>query len=220
MQNVNSDNWFKRFLRFLIGGFIRKVINHFLFDIGSFMGLLVLLWTFYCGIGDRIFPRTEADLVNPGNVIYPLAWLEALQNFDFLIIFFPFLFFTVAVLVHRFWDRWYLLIPTILLSGVFDYIVALISSKNIYDYRESTDEFYSGTWSPIFGGDDYLGHVLIVMVCGIGGSVALGALYHVLHDLIKDPIKVSINNEVSINNTDIEESDIDNIEESDIDTGV
>ena len=211
MQNVNSDNLFKRLLRFLIGGLIRKAINNLLFDIGSLMGLLVFIWTFYCGIGDRIFPRTEADLVNPGNIIYPLAWWEAIQNGDFLIIFFPFLFFTVAVLVHRFWGRWYLLIPTILLSGAFDYIVALISSKSIHDYRESTDVFYGGTWSPIFGGEDYLGHVLIVIVCGIGGSVALGTLYHTLHDLIKDPIGGSITS------TDIEEPDIDIIEEPTID---
>ena len=175
--------WIKAKLAALaITNLLFRFLRKFVFDGTVFLGLFIFLWSFYCGIAERIFASHE--LVNPENIINTLAYRNIL---DLVIVFFPFIFFGISVLIHRYWGVKKVVIPAITVGLLLDYTVALVSSNNIHHYRSANDENYAGLWNPLLGGVDYVGHVSIVMLCGIGGSIILGCIYRAikLEDLDK-----------------------------------
>ena len=130
-------------------------------------------------MGNRIFPTEGTALASSSDIVNPLAYQTAIDNRNLLVLFFPFIFLCVAMLVHYYWGQWKPLGCVLLFIFVFDFVVAIASSKKIHEYFSLNDrEYNKESWSFFFGGTGYWPHVLVVIFCGFGTSIAAGALYH------------------------------------------
>lgn len=181
----------KSILKFSLKNVINTVVRHLLgsqlVDSGILMGIFAFLWFFYCAVADRIFPTADTVLESSPGIVNPLAYQTAFANFDdsnWLVLLFPFIFFSLIILVHHLWGKWRWFGVTLGLIFVFDCVVALVSSRKVHEYLLLNARDYEGRWSFRFWASDYNAHVAIVVLCGFGVSFAAGVLYHTLKDVV------------------------------------
>ena len=181
----------KSILRFslkkVINTFVRHVLGSRLVDSGVLIGVFAFLWFFYCAVADRIFPTVDTVLASSPGIVNPLAYQTAFANFDnsnWLVLLFPFIFFSLIILVHHLWGKWKWFGVTLGLIFVFDCVVALVSSRKVHEYLLLNARDYEGAWSFLFWKSDYNAHFAIVVLCGFGTSFAAGMLYHALKEIV------------------------------------
>ena len=163
--------------------YLIKLVKTHRFAGVTLIGLSMFLWAFYCGIAERIFHSSK--MVNSTEIINTLAFQHAIVSNGFVgditILFFPFLFFGISILIHNPDVKRWLIIFSVIFGVLLDITVALVSSNNIHHFRRINDENYSGSWKiHHFGGVDYLGHVIIVVLCGMCSIIVLGGLYEIV----------------------------------------
>ena len=142
-------------------------------------GLLGFLWFFYGAIGDKIFPTIDNVSENIANILNPLAYIVALGDLNLLVLLFPFISFSLVILVHCYWGKWRWFGTILGCVFLFDYIIAIVSTYEIHQHMKSQGgETYQGKWSALFGLPDYVAHVGIIILCGFGASFVAGLLYH------------------------------------------
>lgn len=175
-------------LKFSLKKVINTVVSHLLgsrlVDSGVVIGIFAFLWFFYAAVADRIFPTADTVLSSSAVIVNPLAYKNAFDNDNWLVFLFPFIFFSLIVLVHHLWGKWRWFGVTLGLIFVFDCVVALVSSRKIHEHLSLNDRNYEGTWSFWFWASDYNAHVAIVVLCGFGASFTAGMLYHALKDVV------------------------------------
>ena len=171
-------------LKKVINTVVRHVLGSQLVDSGVLIGLFAFLWFFYAAVADRIFPTVDTVLTSSRDIVNPLAYQTALDNHNWLVILFPFIFFSLIILVHHLWRKWVRFGGTLGLIFVFDYVVASISSRKVHEYLLLNDRDYEKEWSFWFWTSDYYAHVAIVVLCGFGASLAAGMLYHALKEIV------------------------------------
>ncbi len=172
--------WIKAYLTI---AYVIKLVKTHRFAGATLIGLSMFLWAFYCGIAERIFHSNK--LVNSTEIINTLAFRDAIWYNgafvgDLAILFFPFLFFGISILIHNPTVKKRFIYFSVIFGVLLDITIALVSSNNIHHFREANEENYSGSWSIIFGGVDYIGHVIIVILCGMCGIIVLGGVYEVV----------------------------------------
>lgn len=189
----------KSILKFSLKKVINTVVRHVLgsqaVDSGVLIGVFAFLWFFYCAVADRIFPTADTVLASSRGIVNPLAYQTAFDNSNWLVLLFPFISFSLIILVHHLWGKWVRFGVTLGLIFVFDYVVASISSRKVHEYLLSQVGGYDKLWSFWFWASDYYDHVAIVVLCGFGTSLAAGMLYHALKEIVDE----------SNDDTDIEE---------------
>ena len=171
-------------LKKVINTVVRHVIGSQLVDSGVLIGVFAFLWFFYCAVADRIFPIADTASVSSSDIVNPLAYQTAFANSNWLVLLFPFIFFSLIILVHHLWGKWRWFGVTLGLIFVFDYVVASISSRKVHEYLLSQVDDYSKSWNFWFWNSDYYAHVAIVVLCGFGTSFAAGMLYHALKEIV------------------------------------
>ena len=180
----------KRLLEFSLKKVVNTVVYHVfssqLVNYGVLTGVLAFLWFFYSAVADRIFPTVDAVLTSSSSIVNPLAYKLAFDNHNLLVILFPFIFFSLIVLVHYLWGKWWWFGSTLGLIFVFDCIVALVSSRKIHEHLLLNDRNYGGTWSFWPWASDYNAHVAIVVLCGFGTSFAAGLFYHAFMGIVDE----------------------------------
>ena len=178
----------KRILEFslkkAINTTVRHVLGSQLVDSGVLIGVFGFLWFFYSAVADRIFPIADTVLASSPSIVDPLAYKTAFDHQNLLVLLFPFIFFSLIVLVHHLWRKWVWFGVTLGLIFVFDCVVALVSSRKVHEYLLLNARDYEGSWSLLPWVSDYNAHVAIVVLCGFGTSFAAGMLYHVLKGIV------------------------------------
>ena len=164
--------------------FLIKLVKTHTFTGLTLLGLSMFLWAFYCGIAERIFHSSR--MVNSEEIINTLAFQDAFayngRFGDIVILFFPFLFFGISILIHSPDAKRWVIGLSLMFGILLDIMVALVSSNNIHHFREINDENYSGSWDIRIWDSDYLGHVMIVVLCGVCGIIVLGGIYKIVRD--------------------------------------
>ena len=167
-----------------IGGLLRSILS----DKGILAGIFGFLWFFYGAIADRIFPTVDTALESFPGILNPLAYLIALSNLNLLVLLFPFISFSLVILIHHYWEKWWWFTIILICVLLFDYIVGIVSSKEIHDHmvlQLGEDYENEKKWSLWFGWPDYFAHVCIVILCGFGASFVAGLLYHALQGKVR-----------------------------------
>lgn len=206
MLEIPGIPYIEAFLKQLVNRIVRGVFGSLLIPSVIVTGVFVFLWFFYSAVADRIFPIEGTILGDSPGIVNPLAYQTAWSNGNWLVLFFPSIFFSLAMLVHYYWERrprlFWVIFGFIL---ALDFVVAIASSKKIHEYLSSQERDYDKElWSYFFGGAGYWPHVLVIIFCGFGTSLAAGALYHAF----RRRIDASTDAE-----SDDESADTENIEE-------
>lgn len=188
----------KRIARYLLRGLINTVISILtstLFDFAIISSAFIFLWNFYCGIAEKIFIRPEDsddnliedNSISVWNIINPSALENAISDFNLLILFFPGIFFSLALLFHynkeehkkvnekkdgkkpRNWGLFWVGACTF----VFDAFAAYVSLKIEHDDRSGTGS-YGGTWGDFF--THYTPYFFLILFCGFSSVIIFGQL--------------------------------------------
>ena len=177
------------FVKGLINSVVGKIIGTLLIDFTFIAGAFYFIWSFYCGIADRIFNIPIG--AGSKTIINPSAFTDAITNGNLLIIFFPFTFLCFSLLLYYHLiesekpeeDRNKTLITffqfSVGLIIVFDILVATVSMLNIYNYHTSGTHRIKEipTWY-------YVVHGFLLPFCGIFISFALGLLLYCVRKVI------------------------------------
>ena len=179
-----------------------KLIGTLLIDFTVVAGSFCFIWSFYCGIADRVFQTPVGG--GEATIINPFAFLDAVQTGNLLIICFPFIFLCISLLLHHylealekpvsseeenkksklmFWSAFGCMIA-------FDLLAASVSLLNFHHYHGSgrTRDYEFSLW--------YLMYVFLIVCCGVGISVAAGMLLHSIRKIInlKKLVKLTLDN--------------------------
>ena len=166
---------------------VRHLFSSLLTDSGVLMGLFAFLWFFYSSVADRIFPTANAVLGGSPGIVNPLIYKTTIGDLNWLVLLFPFIFFSLIVLVHHLWGKWRWFGITLGLIFAFDCVVALISSRKVHEYLSQNDPNYEGVWTWVLWESSYSAHIAIVVFCGFGASFAAGVLYHFVKGIVSVP---------------------------------
>lgn len=174
----------------VINSVAARLIGTLLIDFTVLAGAFCFIWSFYCGIADRIF-RTPVGGAE-ATIINPFAFLEAIKTGNLLIICFPFTFLCISLLFHHYLGElekpvssekqnkgskkmfWGVLGCMV----IFDFLAASVSLLNLHRYHTS------GRTDPGFPGWLYILYALLLVCCGIGISLAAGMLLHWIRKII------------------------------------
>ena len=172
--------WFKwGWIEYCINQLFRKMLSP-LARICFLIVVFCFLWFFYVAVASRIFPREGQEIAKSANIFNPLAYQEAMEYANWLVLLFPIIFFCLAILVHYYWGKWKWLVLILGFIALFDIIVALVSSVKVHEYLIDNVR-YTAEQSPTWPWN-YLPHISIVILCGFGVSLVAGFLYHALMD--------------------------------------
>ena len=187
-------------IRILTQGIINsaaaKLIGTLLIDFTVVAGSFCFIWSFYCGIADRVFQTPVGG--GEATIINPFAFLEAIQTGNLLIICFPFTFLCISLLLHHHLEAseaekkklgfffWFPFIVMVL----FDLVAASVSLLNFDRYHGSgrTRGYEFSVW--------YLLYIFLIVFCGMSISLAAGILLNWIRKIInlKKLVKLTLDN--------------------------
>ena len=192
LHQLISIPFLKQLTIFLIRGVINTFISlltSILFDFAVISTLFILLWNFYCAIGEKIFIPSNDNSIS--HILNSKAFESAFGDFNLLIICFPAVFFSLALVVHYAIKnndkakeqgkkpKYKGLITLGGLTLLFDGLAIYIGLKIAHDER-SLSRDYNGTWGDFIR--HYLPQGVLFLFCGFVSVIFFGILLYCIRE--------------------------------------
>lgn len=142
-------------------------------------GLIGYLIIFYASAGDRAFTKGIGTNEDREQIIIPQAFFKAWEaetwaEKNWFVIMFPFIFLTLAFLVHFCYEDKKMLWIIIVLTFFIDSIIAFKISRQIHEVKDEV-EVVNGVQVPVsYRNLDTFIEILSVLLLGFGASLLLG----------------------------------------------
>lgn len=193
-RQLISIAFMKRMAIFLIRGVINtfiSIVTSTSFDFVIILSLFIFLWNFYCGIGAKVFILSEGNTESFLHIINPSAFQDAINRPDWLILCFPAIFFSLALIFHYNKEerkkaeeqgkktKWLGFFGIIVFTLVLDATAAGIGLYIEHLERAKTRD-YSGTFI-----ENYWYYFLFILSCGFVTTFMFGMLLNYLRTHFK-----------------------------------